>query len=140
MTGKTKNTIAKIREVLDAFENGEDILYWEDHSDGGYWRRLSSYVDPGKCNWLFEDFLENYKLPPTHSIDFVKESFEKQFDTSQFKIVHSFNKHTYFDIADSHGHCRFYHLDDNGTFNVSDQLFLQMIEEQKLVADEWENE
>lgn len=138
MTKILRKRIQNIREILNAVENGEDIMYWEDHGDGGFWRSLSSWCKLDECNWLFEEFLEHYKLAANHEKSYVKECFNKQF-SDDYKIVHTFNHNKYFDIADSHGHCRFYEL-TNGSFVSRDEEFLDLLNEQKLIGEDWRDE
>ena len=138
MTEVLRDRIKRIREILDAVENGEDILYWEDHGDGGFWKSLESWCALDKCNWLFEEFLETYKLTPNHKKSYVKDCFNKQFG-DDYKIVHTFNHNKYFDIADKYGHCRFYEL-TNDSFISRDDVFPDLMSNQKLIGEDWRDE
>lgn len=56
-----KERIAKIRRILDAYENGEKILYFDEvDRHGGYWREIPR-DDLNICDWFCE-FMENYRL------------------------------------------------------------------------------
>lgn len=131
MTEQVKKRVKYIRQLLDAIENDEDILYWEDHGDGGFWRKLSSWCKPNECNWLLEDVVQNYKLLPGSNI---RKVFDSQF--MNHKIVKSYNSCEYFDIADNDGHCRFYrYLSDLREFAHADDEFTVLKVSGKLVAD-----
>ena len=131
MTKQVKDRVEYIRKLLDAIENDEDILYWEDHGDGGFWRKLSTWCKPAECNWLLEDVIQNYRILP---ISKVRKAFDEQF--LNHKIVKSYNSGEYFDIADEFGHCRFYvYLNDLREFRPADDEFASLQTAGKLTAD-----